>query len=76
MRLFTKAKDIVPGDEWRVRDGDPFPPQSVAVILEVRDGWVRYRIGRTFPDNRMEEHTFRHCYRWHSNANGKEGGGE
>lgn len=60
---------IIPGSVWRFRGNanDPFPPpehaaQSRAVVLEVKEGWIRYSLGDFFPDNRMREEMFRHCY--------------
>lgn len=46
--------------------GDPFPPKStrvVAEILDVKDGWVRYKIlESTSKDERMDIETFTAIY--------------
>lgn len=56
------------GEVWRLKgeDGDPFPPKDGVcdvVILDYKDGWVRYSMNRVFKDNRMQEDSFRRCYR-------------
>ena len=32
------------GEWWRINDGSPFTPKSFAEVMEVKAGWVRYRI--------------------------------
>lgn len=56
----------VPGESWRLyNNGDPFPPKSLVTILDVRDGWVRYKIGsgNMWGDERMEISMFSEVYR-------------
>lgn len=63
------ARQAIPrvGERWRRNDGDPFPPKTFAVILDVQAEWVRYRIGNTFPnvfdDERLPLATFVQVYR-------------
>lgn len=58
------------GEKWRINDGDPFPPKSTATILEVSDGWVRYRIGEgmMLDDERMLVKRFIGVYRYYASA--------
>ena len=58
----------VPGEKWRLYNGgDPFPPKSLVTVLDVKDGWVRYKIGsgEMFGDERMKVSTFSEVYRPH-----------
>ena len=72
-----EEEDFV-GSEWVLDgqnySGDPFEPKfdrthrdGGAMILEYRDGWVRYRIGREgfslFPNERMKFEEFKRIYR-------------
>ena len=71
-RLFGRKEKaqpdpIRPGESWvsAGSDGSPWPLACATVveIMDVRDGWVRYRMGLLFPDNRMRESLFRRIYR-------------
>lgn len=66
------------GEHWRQRDDDPFPPKVTALILETRDGWVRYQVGRgaPFDDQRMTEEQFAKVYRFHARAEEGLGGAQ
>jgi hypothetical protein len=65
----VKPKPELPkvGSLWGLanRNGDPFPSKKYppSVILDVKDGWVRYRIGSVFNDERMELSSFLYVYR-------------
>jgi hypothetical protein len=57
-----------PGEEWFLTEGDqgPWPTErgaSGAIIRDVANGWVRYRIGWSFPDCRMELTRFLNIYK-------------
>jgi hypothetical protein len=57
----------MPGEEWFLIKGDqgPWPTErtaSGAIIRDVAGGWVRYRIGWSFPDCRMELNRFMSIY--------------
>lgn len=57
---------IVCGDVWELRgENDPWPrgKHAQAVILDYKQGWVRYALGTMWGDERMKESIFRHCYR-------------
>ena len=60
---------IRPGDQFILKEtsGDPFPQknQPLRTVLEVRDGWVRYKVGagHIFDDERMELDLFLRIYR-------------
>ncbi len=50
-----KVTDPKVGEKWFLRgdDGDPFGANHDPVlILEVKEGWVRYKMSRLFDDNR------------------------
>lgn len=53
------------GELWVLtRAGDPFPPKYDPVkIREVRKGWVRYDIGKLFPDQRRTISEFTAMYK-------------
>ena len=61
------------GEKWRIDDGDPFPPKCTVEILDIADGWVRYKIGSgtMFDDERKSMSSFINCYRFHSAPNEK-----
>ena len=57
-----------PGERWEVKpeDGCPWPTKhySPALILEVKDGWVRYKLrSDVFPDERMKLSSFLYLFR-------------
>jgi hypothetical protein len=64
--------DVQPGMQFQINyrkdtNNDPFPPKqprSVVTVRDVRDGWVRYRIGTSgmFDDERMELKSFVKIY--------------
>jgi hypothetical protein len=60
----SKDDPIEPGAKWQLKDDkSPWPqPTCLVTILDVKDGWVRYYMGRMFPDQRMEEDLFRKIY--------------
>jgi hypothetical protein len=52
---------------WRPTKEDPFPSKGDrrVEVLEVKDGWVRYRflpVGGWFQDERLTVYCFNHCY--------------
>lgn len=55
------------GELWKfiVKDASPwdFTGGMVAKILDVKDGWVRYSIGRPYEDERMEIKYFVEIYK-------------
>ena len=58
------------GSRWvlKGKNGDPFESKKCSVystILDVKDGWVRYKMGRGnfFKDNRMEISSFLYIYK-------------
>lgn len=60
-----EVKYPVPGELWTLkRDNDPWGGRDNLniKILDVRDGWVRYYIGPTFNDERLEMDRFLYCY--------------
>ena len=66
-RLFgDKEPAIAAGETWEFVDlpGDPWGNKPFRVrILDVRDGWVRYSMGRVFPDERRTIKSFVSMYR-------------
>lgn len=58
--------DPTKGEHWRLKPtkDDPFPPVAYdpVEILDVKNGWIRYKMGRIFPDLRMELEIFLHIY--------------
>lgn len=52
-----------PGELWELRSDDPFESKYKPVkIIAVKDGWVRYYMGRAFPDERMKASFFVRMY--------------
>ena len=52
------------GSLWEIKTGDPFPSSSVTIkILETKDGWVRYYVCPTMPDERCTQNVFLTIYR-------------
>jgi len=69
--LFKKKKLKQPieiGSKWKLKPdkGDPWPQKnsSTIYIVDAKQGWVRYSIGKgsLFNDERLREETFRFCY--------------
>jgi hypothetical protein len=64
-----QARSIpAPGEMWFLTEGDegPWPTegsQTGAIIRDVADGWVRYRLGSAFPDCRMKLSLFMSMYK-------------
>ena len=61
----AQGQPPLPGSKWFLvpASGDPFPPSAEApaiTVLETKEGWVRYSIGRggPFSDNRLPLKTF------------------
>jgi len=54
------------GSRWVIKDGSPWGARksSIITVTDVLAGWVRYKIGEGvfYPDERMKEESFRHCY--------------
>lgn len=51
------------GQQWQRIEESPWPKEPHRVkIIDARDGWVRYYMSEIFPDERMEEQTFRCIY--------------
>jgi hypothetical protein len=66
--IFRKKEPVVPkaGEKWRMPNKpDPWPqPDNPPVkILDVKDGWVRYRMNELFPDERKPMKDFLQLYR-------------
>jgi hypothetical protein len=63
--------DPVPGEQWvfvrRTRPGDPWPAEDAGylpvLILDVKDGWVRYGGGCIIKDERAKRCDFMRQYR-------------
>jgi hypothetical protein len=53
-----------PGEFWAVKGRGPWPKKDAfkVEILDVKDGWVRYKIGSLFDDERAEIKTFIEVY--------------
>ena len=52
------------GSLWEIDTEDPFPSKHYPIkVLEVKDGWVRYRISRWCPDERAKCKIFYLVYR-------------
>lgn len=57
------------GEKWIFRsleDGDPWQDEKnlhLATIIDVKDGWVRYKVNEYFPDERRKLITFLMCYK-------------
>jgi hypothetical protein len=62
-----REPEISVGSLWVLHaTDDPFPPRAhigPVAITGVRDGWVRYSMGKTFPDERMKIDSFLYCYK-------------
>jgi len=62
----AELQEIVVGSRWRFKpdDGDPFPNTRLtcATVLEVRAGWVRYRIDYCSSDTRRTLESFLYVY--------------
>ena len=64
------SSGIHPGEWWAIApfcDGSPWSPKShdpifTIKILDVKDGWVRYSMGKIYNDERMETETFTRIY--------------
>ena len=58
---------IVPpaiGSLWEIKSGDPFPSSGAIIkILEIKEGWVRFYVCPTMPDERCTYNVFRTTYR-------------
>lgn len=69
LRRVTPIQDepeIVPmvGEYWQMISLDPFPSKYPPVkVIGVKDGWVRYDMGKLFNDERMEIKIFKMIYR-------------
>ena len=55
------------GQRWRLIRSDigPWPdtkPPFYVTVLDVKDGWVRYRIGNLFSDERLPMERFKNLY--------------
>jgi hypothetical protein len=70
---FRKPKEVsrkLPqvGEVWHLKSkkDDPFPAKGAnpITVLDVKAGWVRYKIGSgwLFPDERQPIDTFLYCY--------------
>lgn len=58
--------EINSGEQWVLKGkDDPFEPKIRAPvdILDVKDGWIRYKIGDAFPDERMSANMFTRVYK-------------
>lgn len=50
------------GEIWYLPDGSPWATKYKVSILDVKDGWVRYRIGSVFDDERKPLSVFTSMY--------------
>lgn len=58
-------REIRVGDRWKVRSTSPW--DSPAVVVEVKDGWVRYRYGESESTgiwHSTTERIFRDCHKY------------
>ena len=47
------------GSLWEIKTGDPFPATGPAIkVLETKDGWVRFYVCPTMPDERCTIEVF------------------
>lgn len=54
------------GDRFVLKDDDsPWPTdgESEAIILDIKNGWVRYSLSPLFSDNRLKIDEFLYCYK-------------
>lgn len=59
----TPIKLPIPGETWGLRDESPWPKSGyTAIILDVKEGWVRYEMNPLFPDERKPLKSFLDCY--------------
>ena len=71
---FDKLRRPKKGEIWistfRTDENDPFKPKDEfeIEILDYKEGWVRYSIGRLFKDERMKLESFSRIYRFYSEA--------
>ena len=65
--LFKKKPSMTPkpGETWGFIEcaRDPFPPKHHVKILDVKDGWVRYKMGILFDDERKRVSQFTKMYK-------------
>lgn len=66
MIKWFKNKGVKPGQEYRFyqESVDPwseFVPRNIKII-DVKDGWVRYYVNNTWPDERMPISSFLWIY--------------
>lgn len=59
--------EIAIGSRWRFKTDDPFPPKFLVEVVDVKDGWVRYRmstrLGILQDDERRDIDSFLYCYK-------------
>lgn len=54
---------LEPGQQWRHHDGSPWESlKLIAVVRDVKAGWVRYDIPHVADDQRSTEEFFRTYY--------------
>jgi len=65
--IFFNKKHPNVNEKWILKEdkNDPFPPIifNPVTILEIKDKWVRYNMGRPFPDERMPIKEFISIYK-------------
>lgn len=59
-----QPEPIEVGNVYALRDGSPWPTCHTCTVLDVKQGWVRYKIGGGFwsGDERVDEPTFRRLF--------------
>ena len=58
------VKEPVKGELWYLRNDSPWPDKDDkgVSILDCKEGWVRYKVGPIFDDERMMTDLFISCY--------------
>jgi len=52
------------GSLWEIKSGDPFPSSGPVIkVLETKEGWVRYDVCTSMPDERCTNEVFLTIYR-------------
>jgi hypothetical protein len=53
------------GDHFILKDDDspwPMEGRQEAIVLDIKDGWVRFSLPPIFKDNRLKMDAFLYCY--------------
>lgn len=61
MSLLGMIDPPITGEVWTFNKADPFPPEETVTVIEVRSGWVRYKLASQV--HTMPKNHFTYCYR-------------